>query len=103
MTLFTTLLAIVVLLTFGSRLKETVSKMLDLVDSSLDVGEAHVKAMKRDAKQSAKLRSLEKKADSLQRVKRLNKKLGTDAVDLSELQDNVASDAKSAFARKPKK
>lgn len=98
----TIIFAIIVLLIFGSRLKETVSRLLDLVDSSIEVGETHLKSMNKDAKQSSKLRSLEKQADSLKRVKRLNKSLGTDAIDLSELKDNITSDAKSSFARKPK-
>ena len=102
MTLFTTLLAIVVLLTFGSRLKESMSKMLDLLDAGLDVGETHVKAMRKDAKQASKIRSLEKKATAVTRLNRLNTKLGSEAVDLSELKYDLASEAKSAFARKPK-
>lgn len=78
---------VIVILFFGSRLKASVSKLLDLVDDGLDVGSVHMASMKKDAKLSSKLNSIEKRAELAKRLKKFDLKndkgddLGIDDLD----------------------
>ena len=74
MTTFTFVVLAIALLFFGARVKASMGKVLDLVDDGLDVGSVHMKAMKADAKLSAELNSIEKKAELSKRLNKFNLK-----------------------------
>lgn len=74
MTTFTFVVLAIALLFFGARVKASLGKVLDLVDDGLDVGSVHMKAMKADAKLSAELNSIEKKAELSKRLNKFNLK-----------------------------
>lgn len=74
MTTLTFVILGIALLFFGARVKASMGKVLDLVDDGLDVGSVHMKAMKADAKLSAELNSIEKKAELSKRLNKFNLK-----------------------------
>jgi hypothetical protein len=86
MSTLTLVLVITALLFFGSRIKASVSKVLDLVDDGLDVGSVHMSNMKKDAKLSSKLNSIEKRAELQKRLKKFDLKNDKgDALDINDL------------------
>lgn len=74
MSTLTVIIIALAIMFFGARVKASMGKALDLLDDGLDVGAVHMKAMKNDAKLSAELNSIEKKAELSKRLNKFNLK-----------------------------
>lgn len=74
MSTLTVIIIALAIMFFGARVKASMGKALDLLDDGLDVGAVHMKAMKTDAKLSAELNSIEKKAELSKRLNKFNLK-----------------------------